>query len=125
MADAKQIPFGVFAHEKTKDHDSLNVVLGLQDSVSVRAYDYEDRRPLWYLWQNAIVDTVNVHDFFFCIFLTAFKSKPFLHLLRIFFLHLFQPYAPAFRRICDAAWTRLCLFNKPGVERGNGPRAGA
>jgi hypothetical protein len=56
-----QIPFGVFAHEKTKDHDSLNVVLGLQDSVSVRAYDYEERRPLWYSWQNAIVDTVNVH----------------------------------------------------------------
>jgi hypothetical protein len=41
--------------------EALNVVLGLQDDLSVRAYDYDARRPLWYSWQNAIVDTVNIH----------------------------------------------------------------
>ena len=32
-------------------------------SLTIRAYDYDERRPLWFTWQNAIVDTVNIHYF--------------------------------------------------------------
>jgi sigma-54 specific flagellar transcriptional regulator A len=58
-----QIRLGVFARAAINDHDALNVVLGLQDELSVRAYDYDERRPLYYSWQNAIVDTVNIRYF--------------------------------------------------------------
>ena len=67
-----QIRFGVFARIAIIDKDALNVVLGLQDELNIRAYDYDERRPLWYSWQDAIVDTVNLHYFrdehgFLCI----------------------------------------------------------
>jgi DNA-binding NtrC family response regulator len=29
----------------------------------VRAYDYDERRPLWYTWQDLVVETVGVHYF--------------------------------------------------------------
>lgn len=58
-----QIRFGVFARLDTKTADSLNVVLGLQDELTVRTYDYDERRPLWYSWQNVVVDTVNLRYF--------------------------------------------------------------
>lgn len=58
-----QIRFGVFSRIDTKGKDALNVVLGLQDELTIRAYDYDERRPLWFSWQDAIVDTVNIHYF--------------------------------------------------------------
>ncbi len=54
------IRFGVFATLQIGNADSATVVLGLQNDLSVRTYDYDARRPLWYSWQNVIVDTVNV-----------------------------------------------------------------
>jgi len=57
-----QIRFGVFSRARsTDDKDAFNVVLGLQDALAIRAYDYDARRPLWYSWQDAIVDTINIH----------------------------------------------------------------
>jgi hypothetical protein len=58
-----QIRFGVFARGSMDGKEALNVVLGLQDELSVRAYDYDARRPLWFSWQDIIVDTVNIHYF--------------------------------------------------------------
>lgn len=58
-----QIRLGVFSRVSSTDNDSLTVVVGLQDELTIRAYDYDERRPLWFSWQNAIVDTVNVHYF--------------------------------------------------------------
>ena len=58
-----QIRLGVFARTPLNDRDALNVVLGLQDELSVRAYDYDQRRPLWFSWQDVIVDTVNIRYF--------------------------------------------------------------
>lgn len=58
-----QIRFGVFAETELNDPDALSVVLGLQDELSVRAYDYDERRPLWFSWQDVIVDTVNIRYF--------------------------------------------------------------
>jgi len=58
-----QIRFGVFARTPLTGDDALHVVLGLQDELSVRAYDYDARRPLWFTWQNVIVDTVGVRYF--------------------------------------------------------------
>lgn len=57
------IRFGVFATLQLGAAESATVVLGLQDDLSVRTYDYDRRRPLWYSWQNVIVDTVSVHYF--------------------------------------------------------------
>lgn len=55
--------FGVFSRLPVAGRDALTVVLGLQDALSIRTYDYDARRPLWYSWQNVIVDTVSVHYF--------------------------------------------------------------
>lgn len=55
------IRFGVFSQIPGTSGDAFNVVLGLQDDLPIRAYDYDSRRPLWYSWQNAVVDTVNIH----------------------------------------------------------------
>ena len=55
-----QIRFGVFSRNRLDDKDTLAVVLGLQDDLSVRAYDYDERRLLWFSWQNVIVDTVSM-----------------------------------------------------------------
>lgn len=58
-----QIRFGVFSRISMGSMDALNVVLGLQDELWVRAYDYDERRPLWFSWQDIIVDTVGIHYF--------------------------------------------------------------
>lgn len=55
------IRFGVFARTPLTGVDLLHVVLGLQDELAVRAYDYDARRPLWFTWQDVIVDTVSIH----------------------------------------------------------------
>lgn len=53
--------FGVFSRSgDPTDDDRCMVVLGLQDSLTIRSYDYDERQPLWYSWHNAIVDTVGV-----------------------------------------------------------------
>jgi len=58
-----QIRFGVFSRMAPSASGALNVVLALQDELTIRAYDYDERRPLWYTWQDVIVDTVNLHYF--------------------------------------------------------------
>lgn len=58
-----QVRFGVFARTPLSDNDALHVVLGLQDELAVRTYDYDARRPLWFAWQNVIVDTVGIRYF--------------------------------------------------------------
>ncbi len=58
-----QIRFGVFSRLPAADKGALNVVLGLQDDLTIRAYDYDERRPIWFSWQDAIVDTVSIHYF--------------------------------------------------------------
>ncbi|MBT4822683.1 MAG: hypothetical protein HON70_43650, partial [Lentisphaerae bacterium] len=55
-----QVRFGVFSRERLLARDTASVVLGLQDEISVRAYDYDRRRPLWFSWQDVIVDTVGI-----------------------------------------------------------------
>ena len=55
--------FGLFARLPLREEAAATVVLGLQDELSVRAYDYDRRRPLWFSWQDVIVDTVGVHYF--------------------------------------------------------------
>ena len=55
------IRFGVFSRSHPGPiKDNCAIVLGLQDALSVRAYDYDARRPLWYSWRDVIVDTVSV-----------------------------------------------------------------
>jgi len=54
-------PLGVFARLDLGTADALHVVLGLQDDLAVRTYDYDARRPLWYAWQKVIVETVGIH----------------------------------------------------------------
>lgn len=54
---------GVFSRCTTNGSSALSVVLGLQDDLKIRAYDYDERRPLWYSWQDAVVDTVYVRYF--------------------------------------------------------------
>ena len=60
-----QIRFGVFSRTPLNSESKydLTVVLGLQDKLSVRAYDYDHRRPLWFSWQNLVVETINVNYF--------------------------------------------------------------
>lgn len=55
-----QIRLGVLARIPSTDQKALTVVLGLQDELTVRAYDYDSRRSLWYSWQDAIVETVKL-----------------------------------------------------------------
>src|SRR5262245_21421812 len=43
-----QIRFGVSSRIPSTDTKALNIVLGLQDELRVRAYDYDERRPLWF-----------------------------------------------------------------------------
>ncbi len=57
---APAIRLGVFARNPGIGKDGIDVVLGLQGEISVRAYDYDERRPLWYLWQDLIVETVAI-----------------------------------------------------------------
>ena len=57
------IRFGVFSRSYGASKDGCAVVLGLQDELSIRTYDYDARRPLWFSWQDAIVDTVSIRYF--------------------------------------------------------------
>ncbi len=57
------VRFGVFARNKDATTDHCNVILGLQDDLSIRAYDYDARRPLWYSWRDVVVETISVHYF--------------------------------------------------------------
>lgn len=57
------IRFGLFARLPLREEVAATVVLGLQDELSIRTYDYDKRRPIWFSWQNVIVDTVSVHYF--------------------------------------------------------------
>jgi DNA-binding NtrC family response regulator len=56
-----QTRFGVFSRIPYTHTQALNVVLGLQDDLRVRAYDYDERRPIWFSWCDVIVETANVH----------------------------------------------------------------
>lgn len=58
-----QTRFGLFSRIPLNVQDAISVVLALQDELTVRAYDYDERRPLWYSWHNTIVETVNVQYF--------------------------------------------------------------
>lgn len=58
-----KIRFGLFSRLPISKGNAATVVLGLQDELSVRAYDYDERRPLWFSWQNVIVETVSIHYF--------------------------------------------------------------
>ena len=58
-----QIRFGVFHRSPSPSKVECTVVLGLQDKLSIRDYDYDTRRPIWYNWMDAIVDTVNIRYF--------------------------------------------------------------
>jgi len=58
-----QIRFGLFSRQPLQSDDAITVVLGLQDELSIRTYDYDQRRPLWFSWQDVIVDTVSIHYF--------------------------------------------------------------
>lgn len=57
---APAIRLGVFARNVGVGRDELHVVLGLQGEISVRAYDFDERRPLWFSWQDLIVDTMAI-----------------------------------------------------------------
>ncbi len=61
------IRFGVFGrpdgHGLSHSEDYSVAILGLQDDLSVRAYDYANRRPLWYSWTDVVVDTVSIRYF--------------------------------------------------------------
>jgi len=57
------ISFGVFSRSISTNREYCTVVLGLQDDLPVRTYDYDARRPLWFSWQNVIVDTVSIRYF--------------------------------------------------------------
>ncbi len=58
-----QVRFGVFSHTPLHGQDTLHVVLALQDELAVRAYDYDARRPLWFTWQNVVIETISIHYF--------------------------------------------------------------
>lgn len=57
---APAIRLGVFARNPGIGKDEIHVVLGLQGEISVRAYDFDERRPLWFSWQDLIVDTMAI-----------------------------------------------------------------
>ena len=54
------IRLGVFSRNPGVGKDEIHVVLGLQGEISVRAYDFDTRRPLWYSWQDLVVDTMAI-----------------------------------------------------------------
>ncbi|MHB1843260.1 MAG: sigma 54-interacting transcriptional regulator [Deltaproteobacteria bacterium] len=51
---------GLFQRTPLTGKDEIHVVLGLQGALSVRAYDYDERRPLYYSWKGVVVETVAV-----------------------------------------------------------------
>lgn len=54
------IRLGVFSRNPGVGRDEIHVVLGFQGEISVRAYDFEERRPLWFSWQDLVVDTMAI-----------------------------------------------------------------
>lgn len=54
------VRFGVFAPANDKSSSHYTIILGLQGEISVRAYDYDERLPLWFTWQDVVVDTMSV-----------------------------------------------------------------
>lgn len=57
---APSIRLGLFQRTPLTVKDEIHVVLGLQGALSVRAYDYDERRPIYYSWQDVVVETVAV-----------------------------------------------------------------
>ncbi len=57
---APSILLGLFQRTPLTGKDEIHVVLGLQGSLSVRAYDYDERRPIYYSWKDVVVETVAV-----------------------------------------------------------------
>ncbi len=57
---APSIRVGIFQRSPLAGKDEIHVVLGLQGALSVRAYDYDERRPIYYSWQGVVVETVAV-----------------------------------------------------------------
>jgi len=51
---------GIFSEISTTGDDGYAAVLGMQDHLTVRAYDYDERRPLWYSWKDVIVETASI-----------------------------------------------------------------
>ena len=51
---------GVFSRSSSSENDGCSAVLGLQDQLTVRAYNYEERTPLWWSWRNVIVETASI-----------------------------------------------------------------
>ena len=51
---------GVFSRSSSSEEDGCSAVLGLQDKLTVRAYNYEARTPLWYSWRDVIVETASI-----------------------------------------------------------------
>jgi hypothetical protein len=54
------VRFGVIQRRELAREDEIHVVLGLQGELPVRAFDFHDRRPLYFAWHDVIVDTVAV-----------------------------------------------------------------
>lgn len=54
------VRFGVIQKRELSRRDEIHVILGLQGELSVRAFDVNEKRPLYFSWQDAIVDTVAI-----------------------------------------------------------------
>jgi DNA-binding NtrC family response regulator len=57
---APSIRLGLFQRTPLTGKDEIHVVIGLQGPLSVRAYDYEERRPLYFSWRDVVVETVAI-----------------------------------------------------------------
>ncbi|KAA0250329.1 MAG: sigma-54-dependent Fis family transcriptional regulator [Acidobacteria bacterium] len=51
---------GGFLRSPFSDDRQIGAVLGLQGELSVRVYDFDQRRSLWYSWQDLIVETLAI-----------------------------------------------------------------
>jgi len=54
------VRFGVFTRHPSDARTELRAVLGLLGEISVRAYDFDERRPLWFSWRDLIVETMAI-----------------------------------------------------------------
>ena len=54
------VRLGVFSRSSSSQKNGCSAVLGLQDRLTVRAYNYEKRTPLWYSWKDVIVETAAI-----------------------------------------------------------------
>ena len=55
-----RVRLGIFQRTPIMGKDEIHVILGLQGALSVRAYDYDERRPIYYSWKDVIVETIAV-----------------------------------------------------------------